>query len=528
MLAIRSIRPKVRNLGRFHLSKFLSTGNSDSHYDQSPSEYVAFQRRENSLLKKFKSTNKAAILRAEDVISGCTSTAPADHSNPHTCGQYQYFSLSSDEDSTENSTIIYRQLRATVPSEDKCRGLEIEKIPVLDIDHLMTVVPNMVTVSRMKPSLDHSMIAFAIDLEDEVENEASSMTGQERDRSAFFIKDIRRNIICELDVSKAVAGAARQSIVDFEWSVSSNGKILMYLVLNDSLHRPHLVTEIDISMLSSEMFPANTDNNTDTASMRIFALETAHMKEILREEDIAFNVDVGRSKDDKYVIISCHSKTSSEVAVAPVPLPLPLIDPTDIASNGFITILQRQRGLKYYVDHCDGMFYVAANLPHGPLSPLSCTPPLHSSDELHTDLSIIGYPSARLMEFTAQSRSDGRIQSNFNGWETVFPTSIDRSNPKHENVSIRDFDIFQSKIVIYGRSCGYPTVRILDLHFSAACRGGSHVEDLTAAVRAAVGSDMFSMRADVGTALDSDTSHFTVSSPLVPGRVNATMQCIAL
>ena len=525
MLAIRSIRPIVRNLGSFHLSKFLSTGNSDSHYDQSPSEYVAFQRRENSLLEKFKSTNKAAILRAEDVISECTSTAPADHFNPHTCGQYQYFSLSSDEDSTENSTIIYRQLRATVPSEDKCRGLEIEKIPVLDIDHLMTVVPNMVTVSRMKPSLDHNMIAFAVDLQYEDENEASSLTAQERDRSAFFIKDIRRNIICELDVSKAVAGAASQSIVDFEWSVSTNGKTLMYLVFNDSLHRPYLVTEIDISMLSSEMFPMNTDNNTDAASMKIFALETAHMREILREEGIAFNVDVGRSKDDKYVIISSHSKTSSEVAVAPVPLPV--IDPTNIASNGFTTILQRQKGLKYYVDHCDGMFYVAADLPHGPLSPLSCTPPLHSSDDLSTDLSIIRNPSALLKGFTAQSSLDGRIQSNFNGWETVFPTSIDRSNPKHENVSIRDFDIFQSKIVMYGRSGGYPTARILDLHSSAACRGGSHVEDLTAAVRAAVGSDMFSMRADVGTALDSDTAHFTVSSPLVPGIVNTTMSCIA-
>jgi protease II len=521
MLAIRSIRPIVLNLGSFHLSKFLSTGNSDSHYDQSPTEYVACQQRENSLLKNFESTNKAAIQRAEDVIFKCTSTAPADHSNPHTCGQYQYFSLSSDEDSTENSTIIYRQLRATVPSKDKCCGLEIEKIPVLDIDHLMTVVPNMITVSRMKPSLDHNMIAFAVDLKDKVENEATSLTGQERDRSAFFIKDIRRNIICKLDVSKAVAGAARQLIVDFEWSVSFSGNTLMYLVLNDSLHRPHLV-----SILSSEMFPMNTDNNTDTAAMRIFALETAHIKEILREDDIAFNVDVGRSKDDKYVIISRHSKTSSEVAVAPVPLPL--IDPTDIASNGFTTILQRQRGLKYYVDHCDGMFHVAANLPHGPLSPLSCAPPLNSSDELHTDLSIIRYPSARLMDFTAQNCLDGRIQSNFNGWETVFPTSIDRSKPKRENVSIRDFDIFQNKIVIYGRSCGYPTIRILDLHSSAACRGGSHVEDLTAAVRAAVGSDMFSMRADVGTALDSDTAHFTVSSPLVPGRVNATLSCIAL
>lgn len=513
------------NLGSFHLSKFLSTGNSDSHYDQSPSEYVACQRRENSLLKIFKSTNKAAILRAEDVIFKCTSTAPADHSNLHTCGQYQYFSLSSDEDSTENSTIIYRQLRAPVPSKDKCRGLEIEKIPVLDIDHLMTVVPNMVTVSRMKPSLDHDMIAFAVDLQYGDENEATSLSGQERDRSAFFIKDIRRNIICKLDISKAVAGAASQAIVDFEWSVSSNGNTLLYLVLNDSLHRPYLVTEIDVSMLSSEMFPANTDNNSDTAAMRIFALETAHMKDILREDDGAFNVDVGRSKDDKYVIISRHSKTSSEVAVAPVPLPV--IDPTDIASNGFTIILQRQRGLKYYVDHCDGMFYVAANLPHGPQSPLSCTPPLHSTDELHSDLSIIRYPSTRLMKFTSQKCLDGRIQSDFNGWETVFPTSIDRSNPKHQNVSIRDFDIFQNKIVIYGRSGGYPTVRILDLHSSAACRGGSHVEDLTAAVRAAVGSDMFSMRADVGTALDSDTAHFTASSPLVPGRINATMPCIA-
>ena len=519
MVAIRSIRLSSLNHGSFHLQKFSRARISDSHLSLSSTANAVYQRKENSLLSKFKSINNAAIRCAEGVIFECTSTALAEHSNPHTFGQYEYFSLSSDQDSPRNSDVIFRRLRVAGLYEDKCRSLKTDKSPVLDINHLMTVVPRMLSVSRMKPSLDHSMIAFAVDLE--VDDAAPRSSGKERGKTTFFIKDIRRNIICELDISDAVSEAESRSIVDFEWSISSIGSTILYLVLNDNLHRPCLVSLIDVGVLSSKMFPSNTDNNLNETSMRIFAPEIADMRVILYEDDMAFNVDVGRSKDDKYVIISSHSKTSSQVAVAPVPLPLPLrpIDPTQCAFTGLTTILPRQIGRKYYVDHCNESFYVATDMPCG--SPSSALR-LDYRDELSGDLSIIRHLSAHLQEFSALAGSEGSGPTNFKGWERVFPTPIDRANLEHENVSIRDFDIFQSKIVIYGRSGGYPTVKILDLHSlpesGSGSGSGDRVVDLTSAIRVAVGSDMFSLKADVGTALDSHAAHFTVSSPLVPGR----------
>ena len=379
MFAIRSRRLSRLNFGNFNLRKFLST--ADTHYDLSSSKNAYYRNREASLLKKFESSCSFAARRAEELIFLSISAASAEHSNPHTCGQYQYFSSSSNPGDPKSSYVIFRQRKVTGLSNDNDSSFQRGTIPVLDIDHLMTVVPNMDTVSRMKPSLDHNMIAFAVDLQGE--DPTLRSLGKEKDRTTFFIKDIRKNIICELDISKAISNAEiRLSIVDFEWSISSTGNTILYLVFNDCLHRPCLVSQVDVSKLSGKMFSSSTDNNAHVTSMRIFAPKIADMKEILFEDNKAFNVDVRRSKDDKYVIISSHSKTSSQVAVAPVPLSLSLIDPTPTpthsAFNGFTIILQRQVGLKYYVDHCNESFYVATNMP---CDAHSSTAPLNHLDE---------------------------------------------------------------------------------------------------------------------------------------------------
>ena len=537
MFAIRSRRLSKLNFGNFNLRKFLST--ADTHYDLSSTKNAYYRNTEAYLLKKFESSNSFAVRRTEESIFLSISAASAEHSNPHTCGQYQYFSSSSNPGDPQSSYVIFRQLKVTGLSNDNDSSFQRGTIPVLDIDHLMTVVPNMDTVSRMKPSLDHNMIAFAVDLQGE--DATLRSLGKEKVRTTFFIKDIRKNIICELDISKAISNAEiRLSIVDFEWSISSTGNTILYLVFNDCLHRPCLVSQLDMSKLSGKMFSSSTDNNAHVTSMRIFAPKIADMKEIFYEDNKAFNVDVRRSKDDKYVIISSHSKTSSQVAVAPVPLSLSLIDPTPTpthsAFNGFTTILQRQVGLKYYVDHCNESFYVATNMLRGAHS---STAPLHHLDEDERagtgDLLLIRYPSAQLSKFSAPNGINGSRPSNFNGWEILFPNSADGVNGNHGGgaVSMRDFDIFQNKIVIYGTRKGYPTVQMLDLSPLSGHRGqndndndnGSRmrgsVMDLTTLIRADVGSDMFSVRTEVETDIHSDTSHFTVSSPLVPGTVTA-------
>ena len=535
MFAIRSRRLPKLNFGNFDLRKFLST--ADTHYDLNLSKNAYYRNREAFLLKQFESANSSAVGRAEELIRLSISAASAEHSNPHTCGQYQYFSSSSNPGDPKSSVVIFRQLKVTGLSNENDSNSQQGVMPVLDIDYLMTVVPNMDAVSRLKPSLDHNMIAFAVDLQGD--DATLRSLGKEKDRSIFFIKDIRKNIICELDISKAMSNAEiRLTIVDFEWSISSTGNTILYLIFNDCLHRPCLVSQVDISMLGGKMFSSSTDNNAHITSMRIFAPEAADMKEIFYEDNKAFNVDIRRSKDDKYVIISSQSKTSSQVAVAPVPLSLPLIDPTPTpthtasALNGFTTILQRQVGLKYYVDHCNESFYVATNMPCGAHPSTPSLNHLDKDERVGTgDLALTRHPSAQLDEFLAPNGINGSRPSNFNSWEILFPNSVGRVNRKHGGyVSMRDFDIFQNKIVIYGTREGYPTVQILDLSPLSEYRGKHdksnddndnrvRVIDLTSSIRVNVGSDMFSVRTEVKTDINSDTSHFTVSSPLVPGTV---------
>lgn len=117
---------------------------------------------------------------------------------------------------------------------------------------------------------------------------------------------------------------------------------------------------------------------------------------VLEERDDAFFADVGKTKDDAFVVINVHSKTTSEVSLLPAMFSslsdergTPGIGddvaiekdgtvlqepqrkrecektlPDSSSSSSSPTLLRhRRRGVEYYVDHYGDAFYVVTNSP---------------------------------------------------------------------------------------------------------------------------------------------------------------------
>ena len=84
----------------------------------------------------------------------------------------------------------------------------------------------------------------------------------------------------------------------------------------------------------------------------ILGMDSSNDKEIYYEDDPMFELNIERSKSDKYIIINHNSTTTSEVRL--IPTNSPYIEKT-------IVFRKRQKGLEFYVDHCNDKFYIRTN-----------------------------------------------------------------------------------------------------------------------------------------------------------------------
>ena len=121
-------------------------------------------------------------------------------------------------------------------------------------------------------------------------------------------------------------------------------------------------------------------------------VDPASDRVVLEEKDDAFFADVGKTKDHAFVVINVHSKTTSEVYLirAMSPGSSDFVDSPGVGGalalekggnvrqtpeveqngsrqrrNGPTLLRRRRSGVEYYVDHCDGTFYVVTNLSEG-------------------------------------------------------------------------------------------------------------------------------------------------------------------
>ncbi|GAM19105.1 hypothetical protein SAMD00019534_022800 [Acytostelium subglobosum LB1] len=132
---------------------------------------------------------------------------------------------------------------------------------------------------------------------------------------------------------------------------------------------------------------------------------------IFEEPDDQYFIDISKSKDGKYLFFCSNSKSSSAVYY------INLEEPN---SKPKLT-LSRMDNLEYYVDHCNGQFIVFANIDKN-------------------DLAIFTAPNS------IEDASIGQLKQ-------LIPTEA--------NLSIRDVDVFQDKLILCELYNSSPRIRII-------------------------------------------------------------------
>jgi oligopeptidase B len=102
---------------------------------------------------------------------------------------------------------------------------------------------------------------------------------------------------------------------------------------------------------SATLFYVTEDEQTKRQD-RVFRLTLGGAAvEVFHEEDERFNVDVGRTRDRRYLMLEARSHTTSETWVLPA----------DDAAGEFKLVAGRVDDEEYDVDHRDGFFYLRTN-----------------------------------------------------------------------------------------------------------------------------------------------------------------------
>jgi oligopeptidase B len=175
---------------------------------------------------------------------------------------------------------------------------------------------------------------------------------------------------------------------------------------------------------------------------------------VYQEDNVKFELSLSLSKSRKYVLVSTSSETSSEYSYLDSSNP-----------QGELKVFQaRTPGLRYWVEHGGGRFYI------------------------RTDL---GAPNFRLME--ADPTSTGK-----ESWRPVVPYQ--------PRALLEEFDVFNGYVVLGERAGGLPRLRVISLS------GG---RDRTVAVEDAA----FHAGLEKNPEFAARTFRFHYSSPIVPDSI---------
>lgn len=128
--------------------------------------------------------------------------------------------------------------------------------------------------------------------------------------------------------------------------------------IKDSVDIPGKIPDTDGDLVFANDSRTTFYVSKETSTLRAFkvfrhivGMDCSNDKEIFYEDDPMFELSVERSKSDEYIIINHNSTTTSEVRL--IPCSNPYTDP--------VVFRKREKGLEYYVDHCNGRFYIRTN-----------------------------------------------------------------------------------------------------------------------------------------------------------------------
>jgi oligopeptidase B len=154
--------------------------------------------------------------------------------------------------------------------------------------------------------------------------------------------------------------------------VSPNNNVLAYAIDTISRRRYEIrFKDLKDGKMMSDVIP-NTDGDIvfandsrttfyvckETNTLRaskifrhVTGVDCSQDKELFYEDDPTFELSIERSKSDDWIIINHTSTTTTEVRL--IPTNSPFKEP--------VIFRKREKGLEYYVDHCNGKFYIRTN-----------------------------------------------------------------------------------------------------------------------------------------------------------------------
>jgi oligopeptidase B len=138
--------------------------------------------------------------------------------------------------------------------------------------------------------------------------------------------------------------------------------------------------------------------------------------EIFHEEDELFNVSMHKTRDDAYIVITCHSMETTEQHFLNA----------DTPDDGLTLLAPRKRGWRYFLNHRQGEFFILSN------------------EEARNNKLMV----TAVANLTPEN------------WQTFIPHNPDKL--------LENVDVFADHLVVYGRFNGLHT---LDIHsFSGSIR----------------------------------------------------------
>ncbi len=183
----------------------------------------------------------------------------------------------------------------------KKEHLEAEEELLLD-ENILAEDQEYFSLGEFSVSPNNDLLAYSIDVD-----------GSEL--YTIFIKNLNTGELYTHSIPNTYYG--------LEWS--NDNRHLYYTVLDDS-HRPYQLWKHDITKEHNDVL-------------------------VFEELDTAYFLDVGKTKDQQYIVINLGSQITSEVW---------FIDSSDATSTPQI-IAQREVGVEYEVDHLSGYFHILTN-----------------------------------------------------------------------------------------------------------------------------------------------------------------------
>ncbi|KAJ6357038.1 hypothetical protein OIU78_005014 [Salix suchowensis] len=233
-----------------------------------------------------------------------------------------------------------------------------------------------VHVGTCRVSPDHNFLAYTLDI-----------TGNEQ--FLLQVKDLSNGYI--------VSRSQVDGVVSLAWAQDST--ILFYTV-SDENQRPYRVLFTKLGSDEIDDVPVFTESNS------------------------SFCVDITSTKDGKFITVNSNSRTSSEEGIYFVYV----IDATN-PLDGLQRVRERVSGVRYFLEHHYGVFYILTNAP------------LSESE----DLSDGNY-------YLAQCQVED-IQSS--DWQNIILPS--------EDMSFQDMDIFNGHLVLFVNKKSFPALCSINL-----------------------------------------------------------------